>query len=161
MSSLARNWVFPAIPCCADIINIQFCYWPGSFVCQHSNHSFTTSPLSSKCRTNQVRSSSKSCYKPLKMDLSVKMIRDIPSVVSHHWKEKNLNFPMIVYISLVHTVALVGLFTIPKCSAETLIWAFILWPIRWDRYSPSLILLWKDENRLSLCFRGTPTRRIQ
>lgn len=64
------------------------------------------------------------------MDLSLKMVRDIPSVVSYHYKEGNFNWPMIIYVSLVHAVAAVGLLTIPKCSAETLIWAFILWPIR-------------------------------
>ena len=64
------------------------------------------------------------------MDLSMKMVRDIPSVVSHHYRNKELNWPMIIYVGLVHTIATVGLFTIPKCSAETLIWSFILWPIR-------------------------------
>jgi len=65
------------------------------------------------------------------MDLSLQMVRDIPKVIHHHYKEGNLNYPMIIYISLVHTVAVAGLFAIPRCSYETLLWAFILWPIRY------------------------------
>ena len=63
------------------------------------------------------------------MDLSAKMFRDIPSVVSHHWREGTLNWPMGIYITLVHVVAAVGATKIAACSAETLLWAFILWPI--------------------------------
>ena len=65
------------------------------------------------------------------MDLSPQMFRDIPKLVYHHYKEGNLNYPMIVYISLVHIVGVMGLFTIPSCKKETLIWAFLLWPIRY------------------------------
>merc|ERR1719384_1515104 len=36
---------------------------------------------------------------------------------------------MIIYISLVHATAIAGLFRLQQCSAETLLWAFILWPI--------------------------------
>ena len=65
------------------------------------------------------------------MDLSLQMVRDIPGVVKYHYKEGNFNWPMIIYISLVHTAAFVGLFKITHCMSETLLWAFILWPIRW------------------------------
>jgi uncharacterized membrane protein YfcA len=58
------------------------------------------------------------------------MFREIASTIAYHYREGNVNYPMVVYLTLVHTVAIVGLFTIPKCSAETLLWAFILWPIR-------------------------------
>ena len=64
------------------------------------------------------------------MDLSSQMFLDIPKLISHHYKEGNLNWPMMVYISLVHVVALIGLTRITACSPETLLWAFILWPIR-------------------------------
>ena len=64
------------------------------------------------------------------MDLSPQMFRDIPKLISYHYKEGNLNWPMIVYISLVHIVAAAALTKIPACSRETLLWAFILWPIR-------------------------------
>lgn len=64
------------------------------------------------------------------MDFSAQMFLDIPKVISYHYKEGNMNWPMIVYISLVHIVAVMGLTKIPACSPETLLWAFILWPIR-------------------------------
>lgn len=65
------------------------------------------------------------------MDLSLKSMREIPSVISYHYKEGNLNWPMIIYISLVHTAAVGGLFRLTECSYETLMWAFVLWPIRY------------------------------
>jgi len=79
------------------------------------------------------------------MDLSVKMFRDIPSVISSH-NEKGLNVPMLIYISLVHAVALVGLATINKCSAETLIWAFILWPISGFGITVGVHRLWSHRS---------------
>ena len=50
--------------------------------------------------------------------------------ISFHYKTGNLNYPMIIYISLVHLAAIIGLFTITRCQIQTLIFAFILWPIR-------------------------------
>jgi hypothetical protein len=64
------------------------------------------------------------------MDLSLQMVRDIPGLLKYHYKEGNFNWPMIVYISLVHVVAIAGLFALPRASAETLLWAFVLWPTR-------------------------------
>jgi stearoyl-CoA desaturase (delta-9 desaturase) len=58
------------------------------------------------------------------------MFCDIPKVISYHYKNGNLNYPMIVYISLIHIIAVVGLTKVTSCSATTLLWAFILWPIR-------------------------------
>jgi len=80
------------------------------------------------------------------MDLSMKMVRDIPSVVSHHYRNKELNWPMIIYVGLVHTIATVGLFTIPKCSAETLIWSFILWPISGAGITVGVHRLWSHRS---------------
>ena len=65
------------------------------------------------------------------MDFSLKMFRDIPNVVHHHWKEGNFNWPMIIYISLVHVAAVAGVAKVMDCSAQTLLWAFLLWPIRY------------------------------
>jgi len=64
------------------------------------------------------------------MDLSSEMLRNAPKTLSYHYKQGNLNWPMIVYISLVHMVAFAGLLAVPNCSKETLLWAFLLWPIR-------------------------------
>jgi hypothetical protein len=66
------------------------------------------------------------------MDLSLQMVRDLPGLVKHHYKEGNFNWPMIVYISLVHTVAIAGLFALPRAKVETLLWAFALWPTRYE-----------------------------
>ena len=57
--------------------------------------------------------------------------RDAIYNFTYHYKEGNLNYPMIIYLVLVHVVAVVGLTKIPVCSPETLLWAFILWPIRY------------------------------
>ena len=64
------------------------------------------------------------------MDLSWNMVAQTPSLIAHHYKEGNLNWPMIIYISLVHVVAAVGAGKVMDCSKETLLWAFLLWPIR-------------------------------
>lgn len=66
------------------------------------------------------------------MDLSLQMVRDLPGLVKHHYKEGNFNWPMIVYITIVHTVAIAGLFAIPRAKVETLLWAFVLWPARYE-----------------------------
>ena len=49
--------------------------------------------------------------------------------VARHYKEGNLNWPMIIYIGLAHVAALVGLVSLPQCNKWTLLWAFVLWPI--------------------------------
>jgi hypothetical protein len=57
------------------------------------------------------------------------MITESINTVSRHYKEKNLNWPMIIYIGLAHVAAVIGLFSIQYCHKYTLLWAFILWPI--------------------------------
>jgi hypothetical protein len=37
---------------------------------------------------------------------------------------------MGIYITLVHVVGFVGVAKLMECSKETLMWAFVLWPIR-------------------------------
>jgi hypothetical protein len=64
------------------------------------------------------------------MDLSYKMFIEIPLVVRHHWKAGNVNWLMTTWSMWAHVVALVGVFKIMDCSKETLLWAFLLWPIR-------------------------------
>jgi stearoyl-CoA desaturase (Delta-9 desaturase) len=58
------------------------------------------------------------------------MVGEILKTIQFHYKEGNVNWPMLVYVSLVHILALIGIPTIAKCSSETLIWAFLCWPIR-------------------------------
>lgn len=64
------------------------------------------------------------------LEYTLQTLRDIPETIVYHYRNGNLNWPMIVYIGLVHTVAVMGLFALPSCSKETLLWAFLLWPIR-------------------------------
>lgn len=65
------------------------------------------------------------------MDFSAKMFREVPGLAAYHHKEGNLNWPMMTYVALVHVLAAVGIPTMAKCSPETLLWAFLCWPIRY------------------------------
>ena len=58
------------------------------------------------------------------------MLKESIQNIAYHYKEGNMNWPMIIYIGLVHIVALVGLCKLPYSSYDTMIWAFALWPIR-------------------------------
>merc|ERR1711871_1360557 len=48
-----------------------------------------------------------------------------------NWKEinKQANYPMGIYITLVHVLGLTGCFYITSCKPATLLWAFFLWPL--------------------------------
>jgi len=61
------------------------------------------------------------------MDFSYESITSIPSVIKHHYKAGNLNYPMGIYISLVHVVAAVGLTYVPSAKAQTIVWSYLLW----------------------------------
>ena len=80
------------------------------------------------------------------MDLSAQMFKDIPSVISYHYKNGNINWPMGTYITLVHIVAFVGLLTVPKCSYDTLIFAFALWPISGFGITVGVHRLWSHRS---------------
>jgi stearoyl-CoA desaturase (delta-9 desaturase) len=80
------------------------------------------------------------------MDFSPKMFRDLPSLVSGHYKTGNMNWPMIIYISLVHSVAVVGLTKLTACSMETLLWSFILWPISGFGITVGVHRLWSHRS---------------
>ena len=57
------------------------------------------------------------------------LMTDAVSAIRKHNKLNDWNYPMMIYISLAHIAALVGLFTIPQCHKYTLLWGFLLWPI--------------------------------
>ena len=63
------------------------------------------------------------------MDLSLEMVQGIPGVLKHHWKEGTFNWFMIFYIGICHVMAGIGIGYLKHCSAHTLIWAWLLWPI--------------------------------
>jgi stearoyl-CoA desaturase (delta-9 desaturase) len=46
-----------------------------------------------------------------------------------HYKEGNINWPMAVYITLVHVAAVIGLSKLPGACWQTQLFALILWPI--------------------------------
>lgn len=80
------------------------------------------------------------------MDLSPQMFRDIPGLVKYHWKEGNFNWPMVIYVSLVHYIAFVGVGRLTQCSAETLLWAFVLWPISGFGITVGVHRLWSHRS---------------
>jgi len=80
------------------------------------------------------------------MDLSPEMLRDIPSTISYHYKKGQLNWPMIIYISLVHAVAAVGVARLTQCSAETLLFAFLLWPLSGFGITVGVHRLWSHRS---------------
>lgn len=49
-----------------------------------------------------------------------------------HWKAGSINWPMCLYLSLVHMAFGVGIATIASCKWQTLALAFVLWFIRYD-----------------------------
>lgn len=59
----------------------------------------------------------------------ITLLKDTVETVVYHWKNKSINWPMSIYITLVHIAAAVGLATIQDCKWETCLLAFILWPI--------------------------------
>lgn len=80
------------------------------------------------------------------MDFSAKMWKDIPRLVIDNWNEKKLNWPMIIYVSLVHWVAIVGITALPQCSKATLFWAWLLWPISGFGITVGVHRLWSHRS---------------
>jgi len=61
------------------------------------------------------------------MDFSLKMWKDIPSVIHHHWTNKTINWPMGIYITLVHFVAAIGMTHVLDSDPKTILFSFVLW----------------------------------
>jgi len=59
----------------------------------------------------------------------ISFMKECVDTVVGHYKAGNINWPMGLYITLVHVWALIGLARVPDCSTATLLWAFLLWPI--------------------------------
>lgn len=55
--------------------------------------------------------------------------RNAWDVVASNYKAGQFSWPLIIYLAIVHLIAVAGIFAIPYCKAETLLWAFLLWPI--------------------------------
>ena len=56
----------------------------------------------------------------------LKFVQEVAITFVRHYKEGNLNWPMLIYLSLAHIAAVIGLFTVPYCHTLTIFWAFIL-----------------------------------
>jgi len=67
-------------------------------------------------------------------------------VVMKHIQRDNLNWPMIIYLFLVHIAAIYGLLTIPICHTYTLLLAFILWPISAIGITAGVHRLWSHRS---------------
>jgi len=74
------------------------------------------------------------------------MLERAISVTAKHYKAGNLNWPMIIYITLAHIAAIVGFFTIPYCNKFTLLFAFILWPITGLGITAGVHRLWSHRS---------------
>jgi len=74
------------------------------------------------------------------------MVRQIPSVLSHHWRAGSFNWPMIIYISLVHFLAIAALFRVHQCAFETLLFSFLLWPITGFGITGGVHRLWSHRS---------------
>lgn len=59
----------------------------------------------------------------------VTLARGTAESVKFHWRNGNINFPMSIYIALVHAAAVVGLATVRYCKVETLVLANVLWAL--------------------------------
>ena len=63
------------------------------------------------------------------LDLSWQMFANIPNVIKYHFQEGNLAWGYVFYLGIAHITGLKGIFRLRDCSAETLIFAYLLWPI--------------------------------
>lgn len=87
------------------------------------------------------------------MDFSMQMWKDIPKVIQHHWKEGTFNWPMVFYIGLCHVMAVIGAVCyVPKCSAETLLWAWFMWPVSGTGIIVGVHRLWAHRSYESSLF---------
>lgn len=80
------------------------------------------------------------------MDLSMNMVKNIPGTIFHNLKEGNINWVMAVYISLVHVLASYGVVKSFQASWETLMWAFVLWPISGFGITVGVHRLWSHRS---------------
>jgi len=61
------------------------------------------------------------------MDLSLHMFANIPKLLRFHYREKNFNWPHVVFFTVVHVTAFWGIFRVAHCSRETILFAYSLY----------------------------------
>jgi len=64
----------------------------------------------------------------------------------YHYRAGNINWPMGLYITLVHYWATWGLRRLHVVSSQTLLWAFILWPISGLGITAGVHRLWSHRS---------------
>ena len=57
----------------------------------------------------------------------MKVIQESIDAFVYHYKNGNINWPMVVFLTLAHVAAVIGLFSIQYCHRYTLFWSFVLW----------------------------------
>jgi len=57
------------------------------------------------------------------------MISESIKTVIFHYKAGNINWPLGIYVTLVHVAGCIGLTYLTSCHKYTLLLAFALWPI--------------------------------
>ncbi len=55
-------------------------------------------------------------------------VKESIQIAKFHYNHDNLNYPMLIFISLAHLAAIVGIHQLQYCSKYTLLFAFLLWP---------------------------------
>lgn len=59
----------------------------------------------------------------------MKMWRELPGVVWYHLKEGNINWAMTTWSMAMHYYSIKAIMILAECKKETLLFAFLLWPI--------------------------------
>mmetsp|Transcript_29311 Transcript_29311/g.47634 ORF Transcript_29311/g.47634 Transcript_29311/m.47634 type:complete len:355 (+) Transcript_29311:108-1172(+) len=91
-------------------------------------------------------------YQPREKDkhtgimLGLGLIKDSVNTSVYHLKHGNVNWPMLIYIALVHVAGFYGLMLITSSQWQTLLWAFILWPISGFGITGGVHRLWSHRS---------------
>ena len=64
------------------------------------------------------------------MDLSLKMVTEIPLLIKYHHTGGTINWGMGRWVTAIHFMAVYGAVQVSEVKKETLLLAFLLWPIR-------------------------------
>ncbi|KAJ8600089.1 hypothetical protein CTAYLR_001911 [Chrysophaeum taylorii] len=74
--------------------------------------------------------------------------------ISWHYSHGTINWPMSIYITGVHLMAIVGLFRLGRCMPVTLVYAFMLWPLSGLGITAGVHRLWSHRS-----YKAGPTVR--
>lgn len=74
------------------------------------------------------------------------VIADSIEAISYHLKNGSVNWPMVIYMTFVHTTAAIGVHAAFKVSWATLLWAYILWPISGLGITAGVHRLWSHRS---------------